>query len=338
MWMRIFSIILSFIIVTTVYADDEAIPVTVQKLEKLFIYPQIEAPASVVSMNDSQISAEVSAKIIEIPVAVGDIVVKDTTLVQLDMADFELEHKRLKVKLARVAAQLNQAQTTLKQQKDLGRNTSKSKLKKAQTDVRILQLDYQEFSVAVNKAARNIEKCVIHSPFTGLVLERLGKVGEFVSPGKPIIRVMDVERIEVSAQVQSKDIESLEATDKLYLEYQEKRYPLKLRTVVSLLDSRTRTQEVRLTFLNEHALPGTSGRLIWNEIKPHFPPEILVRRKGKLGVMVYKNKRVKFVELTHALEGRPILATLPGATWVVINGRYSVKEGDTVKASKHHGK
>lgn len=326
----LFSLLLIFPIL--IFAEDDPLPVTVKQLYTLYIYPKIESPASVVSMNDSRISAEVSARIIEIPASVGDIVFRDAILARLNAADFELEQKRLTVKKKKIKIQINQAKSQLNRFRRLGKqNVSQEKITKSETDVRILELDSQEVDVAIKKASRDVDKCTIKAPFTGLVLERLGKVGEFVSPGKPLLRVLDVEHIEVSAQVQTKDIASLKDAKSLELVYRDARYPLKLRTVVDLLNERTRTQEVRLVFEDKHALPGTSGRLVWKQNQPHISPEYLIRRRGKLGVLTYANKKAIFRELENALEGRPVPISLPVKTPIIIKGRYSVKDGDVVK-------
>ena len=69
--------IISMMFTFNSFAADDRTSVTVKKLHKLYMYPRIESPATVVSLNDSSISAEVSSKIIEMPVAVGDIVFRE---------------------------------------------------------------------------------------------------------------------------------------------------------------------------------------------------------------------------------------------------------------------
>ncbi|MBT4839038.1 MAG: efflux RND transporter periplasmic adaptor subunit [Methylococcales bacterium] len=324
--------IISMMFTFNSFAADDRTSVTVKKLHKLYMYPRIESPATVVSLNDSSISAEVSSKIIEMPVAVGDIVFRDAILARLNSTDFELEKKRLRVSAKKISVRLQQARSKLKRYQKLAGGVSREKVRQAKGDVQVLEFDLQDIKVRIAQASRNIEKCTIKGPFTGLILKRLGKVGEFVSPGKPLIRVLDIEHIEVSAQVQTRDIESLKEAKELILEYRNEKYPLKLRSVVALLDERTRTQEVRLIFKDKHALPGTSGRLVWQQIQPHVSPEYLVRRRGKLGLLLYINGRAKFEQLGKALEGRPVPVTLPIKSLVIIKGRYSAKDGDRVHA------
>lgn len=328
--LHILFVLCNFLVAVSLFAAPSAV-VTTESLQKLYIYPMIEAPAAVVSMNDSRISAELSARIIEIPVAIGDIVVRDAILARLNCKDYELDKKSKQVKLRRAQAAVSQARDTLNRLLKLKGGTSSAKIKQARTDRQLSELDWQNITVALEKSTLDIGKCTLRGPFTGLVLERLGKVGEFVSPGKPLIRVMDIEHIEVSAQVQTKDIKSMRTAKSLTLTYQGQRYPLKLRVVVDLLDTQTRTQEVRLAFADEHALPGTSGRLVWQQSQPHVPPDIVTRRHGKLGLLTYANQKAHFVVLKNALEGRPIPVSLPPSTRIIMDGRFNVKDGDSVK-------
>ncbi len=67
-----------------------AIPVTSQPLAELLKYPIQSAPATVVSLNRSQLSAQLNAQILNIPVRVGEVVRRGAVLVELDCRDAQL--------------------------------------------------------------------------------------------------------------------------------------------------------------------------------------------------------------------------------------------------------
>ena len=64
------------------------------------------------------------------------------------------------------------------------------------------------------------------------------------------------------------------------------RYPLRLRRLPPVVDSRTRTRQARLEFTGAQAPAGSAGRLRWEAQAAYLPPELLVRRDGGLGVFL----------------------------------------------------
>jgi RND family efflux transporter MFP subunit len=313
-----------------VQAEDRAKAVTVEPLSALYVYPKVEAPASIISMNDSAISAETSARIQEIPVRVGEVTAKGDVLIKLDDTDFLLEEKRLKIKLKQLRTQLSDAKSKLKRIKKLGKHASREKKKSAEMKVRILELDGEELKLAHEKAKHSVEKCTLRAPFRGLILKRLGKVGEFASMGKPLIQIMDIDAIEISSQVQTRDIFSLRTAKDLAFIYGQKKYPLILRAVVAVRDTRTRTQEVRLSFKDKTELPGTTGRVVWHHSSPYLPADMLVRRNKKVGIFLARDQRAKFLPLHEALEGRPMRVNLPDDTLIVTKGRFGIQNSELI--------
>ena len=83
-------IVAMLILAFTQFAHAEPISVKVANLTDVASYPKRTAPATVISLNDSTISSEISAKVIAFPTRVGDIVEKNKTLVSLNCTDYEL--------------------------------------------------------------------------------------------------------------------------------------------------------------------------------------------------------------------------------------------------------
>jgi hypothetical protein len=96
------------------------------------------------------------------------------------------------------------------------------------------------------------------------------------------------------------------------------------------VDPVERTQEVRLEFVGDKALPGSAGELYWTDNQAHLPAEYLLRRKSIIGVFVVKDNRAEFVALPAAVEGRPARVTFSGDLQVVEKGRFRLQNGDAV--------
>ena len=67
------------------------IPVSTSPLSELIYQPQREAPAQVIALEDSRISAEISAVITALIVDVGATVAQDDVLAELDCSDYDLQ-------------------------------------------------------------------------------------------------------------------------------------------------------------------------------------------------------------------------------------------------------
>jgi hypothetical protein len=162
------------------------------------------------------------------------------------------------------------------------------------------------------------------------VVERLIGVGEKAQPGKPLLRLLDLSALEVSAQLQVFDADAVQRAGTFTLQVDSQRYPLQLRRMVPAVDPRSRSRELRLDFVDVAAPPGSSGRLQWSDPRPHLPAEFLLRRDGQYGVYVVQEGRAQFLVIDGAREGSPALIDLPDDTLIVTEGRYGLNQGDAV--------
>ncbi len=316
-----------------VAAEQPQVTVTTAELGGLLVYPSRDAPADTVSMNDTRLDAEITGVLEEIPVQVGDRVSQGQIVARLDCG-----HHQIAVKSA-VAAfdvgksrhEFNEQQLTNARKLSTNRNISQEELDKRAADARMSKAELDRLESAIESARLTAEKCEIKAPFNGVVIERIASIGVYAVPGTPIVRLLDDENIEISAKVQEQDLESLTEADQLTFTSRGKSHPVRLRTVLPLMDSRLKTYEVRLTFVGERSSPGTTGRLSWVSRAGHVPADLIVRRGDALGIFVLDGDRVRFVALEHARPGHPAPIDLPASTVVVIDGRFVIQDGDTVR-------
>ncbi len=316
-------------------AAAQTVTVTARPFGEVAIYPERQAFANVVTLNDSRIAAEVSARIVEIPVEVGQTVERGTVLARLDARDFELAAQQAGAALEAARARSQLADSQLERAKALVEQgfVSSEALSQRESDARAAAADVAANNAALAAARRNVQKSVIRAPFRAIVRERLASVGEIASPGMQLLRVLDASRIEVSAQIQPADAEDLRRAKKpVFTAQTGERYALKLVRIVPALDMRERSQEARLRFSRQSsALPGTAGRLVWDSGRPHLPPDLVVRRNGQLGAFVAEGNKARFVPLPDAEEGRPAPVDLPAGTAVITEGRLQLQPGDAVR-------
>lgn len=310
-----------------------AVPVTLKPLAELAYFPITEASANVVSLADSKLGAEVNAKIIQVGVQVGDVVEKGALLFRLDSSDFELALKRAKANLLALDARRKLAKSQAERALSLvAKNfVSREFVNQRQAEFEAATAELLAQDAQVTGINRDIAKCIVRAPYKGIVKARFGQIGEFAVPGQPLVNLVDIERVEASAQIQSAMLTSFKQAAAFSFVARGTIYPVKLRILTDLLDSRERSQEARFGFPREKALPGESGVIRWQSKEPYVPGSLLVQRNGKLGLFVKDNGAARFIEIHSAQAGRPAPVPLPLQTLVIVDGRHSVNDGDRVE-------
>ncbi len=299
-------------------AEGRAIPVTSRPLSTLLKNSIQSAPATVESLNRSQLSAQLNAQILRIPVKVGDVVSRGAVLVELDCRDAQLA-----LELAQSRMKLAQHQLRRSQSLHKSKNVSEEILNQRQTDFELAQ-------VAIKQNQLQVSRCRVTAPFDGVVVKRYAAEGELAVPGTRLLSLLDTERVEVVASVLLTQVDEVERAGQRWFEAQGARYALKLRAVVHDVNPRARNRILRFDFMDKKALPGTPGRLKWQAAQPVLPAEFLVRREEEMGVFILEKGRARFAPLAGAQEGRAVPVDWPPQTRIIIDGRFSLKDGDPV--------
>jgi RND family efflux transporter MFP subunit len=296
-----------------------SVPVTVKPLESLQIDPLHSAPATVISLNHSQLSAQISARIEQIVVQVGQQVKQGDKLVQLDCSDSKLAEQDAK-------ARQTLARKELKRAKSLRRSNSLP-----ETDFNKAETELIQANVVIKQTRLQVQRCEITAPFNGVVTDRQASEGELATAGTPILRLLDTQRLEVSAQVPAKQSANMASATTLHFRNDAAQYPLTLRTVTPRINTKARNQEVRLSFTDSKALPGSAGRLQWQSEQAHLPADMLVQRDGQTGVFILQENTAHFVAIDTAHIGYPAPAeSLPGNAQIIVDGRLGLADGDAV--------
>jgi RND family efflux transporter MFP subunit len=301
-------------------------------LEELVIYPKRSAPATAISLNDSEISAELTARIVSIPVRVGETVNQGQLLVRLNCEDYELMLTQSEALVDSALAQVTLAKKQLRRVQSLidKNNISREDLNLRQTELESARAELVSRRAERDRNALNVSRCAIRSPFDGIVLERIASVGERADAGTALVRLLDASHLELSAQVPVQHIDTLVSSVDIWFQPRDERHPLALRVITPFVNTLSRNREVRLTFIDKPALPGTAGRLVWQDAEPHLPASLLLMRNGALGTFIANDRRAHFVPLATALEGQPARISLPMGSRIIVEGRYGLHDGDSI--------
>ncbi|MBF0379406.1 MAG: efflux RND transporter periplasmic adaptor subunit [Magnetococcales bacterium] len=313
--------------------QQKAIKVTVKPLQSLVTHPQDDATATVVSLNTTQISPEVTGKINKIAVDVGDVVEQGYLVASLDPW---LYRGQLQQALGALK-ELEVAFTLAKKERDRAtRLQKKGQSTQAVVDGKIAQVDSLAAKLVgqksrVAESRTRLGKAAVVAPFTGLIIERMGQKGAWVGPTNPIATLVDLQNVELVAHVAAAQITQLQMAEKLLFVHLQKKYTVTIRTVLAVENAATQTREVRLTFDKAKPPPGAAGRLTWQDPRSYLPPWVLVRRDNSLGLFLSDMAKARFLPLPNAREGLPaLLPDMVEGVDVVIDGRESLKQGDSL--------
>ncbi|MBF0159120.1 MAG: efflux RND transporter periplasmic adaptor subunit [Magnetococcales bacterium] len=308
--------------------------VTVQPPAGLLFHPKQEAPASVISLNDSLLSLELSGVIADLAVEVGQMVHKGTALLHLDPWTYrsQLQQAQATVEELQSRWQLAQRQQERASQLHKSGHVSSEQFDQRATELHSLSAQIKQQRTLLQAAQDRLDHTVLKAPFTGLITERIGQLGSYVAPGSPLLRLTDIEQVELTASIRPDQGHRFDASWQGQFELEGNSYPVRLRALLAIRDVSSRTQEVRLRFTGSlKPAPGATGRLVWSHPKPHLPAWILSRRDGNLGILLARGGQAFFYPLPQAVEGQPTpLEQLPDDP-VILSGRESLQSGSPIQ-------
>ena len=312
------------------------INVRTQVLSEVLVDFERRAPAEVQTLNDSTISAEVSAIVLSIHTDVGQAVAKGDLLLELDSTDYQLNLKQAEANLASSRARLSQAKVKLNRAKTLGNNQyiSADELLERETDVMVIDAQIQVNQVAVSIARRNLEKCSLKSPFDGVIVGRMAQVGSFVRNGDPLIAVTQVDQFELKAEIPDSQADEVLGTRMIRFESRGQSWPVELLRLSPVINSQGRTRQARFSFADGAPSVGRSGELVWGVGTGMLPSNLISRRDGVLGVFLLESGKARFVPLPGAQEGRPARVELPPSSTVITMGRERLQDGVTINVQQ----
>ena len=208
-------------------AEPLSVTVDAQHAEQREIVRTVQAPGEVEAFDEVDISSEVVAKILELPVEEGDRVEKGDLLCRLDDADYRALVLSRQASIAKLNAMLTQAEASLDQaQRDWERiqqvrnihATSpreladyRTALVSAEASVEVRRQELVEASAYLQQAREDLDRTVITAPIGGIVSQRFAEEGEVVitgtmnNPGTRIMVVSDLDKMQVRCRIDEED-------------------------------------------------------------------------------------------------------------------------------------
>lgn len=293
------------------------------------IYGKTEASRSVT------LRAEIDGRVIDVGARRGSKVTKGDVIVRLDVRDLE--------------ARLQEARALEDQRRIQYEAAERLKKQNFQSETNLAEAlaNLEAARAAVKRVEVEIGNSVVTAPFDGVLHTRPVEIGDFLSEGNEIGRIIELDPILVTGDVTQRELMDLQVgargTARLITG---KRLEGRLRYVASEADSSTRTFRVELQVDNPEGtiVSGTTAelRIPAEELSAHYISPALLSLNGRdeIGVKsVNDDGVVEFhgVDVVRAGADGVWVAGLPERVRVITVGQGFVREGDRVEVRADDG-
>ena len=290
-------------------------------------------PGKILPLNYSKLAFEVPGKIADVKIDIGDAVKKNEILAALDPAEMQAN-------LNQAQARFDLAEQALKRFKDLKSKgfISNQELDRANSEFLIAKAQVDLYSV-------KLEQTFIRAPFDGYIQNRFLDSGTVISPGAPILEIIDSTVVEAHVSVPSNVIEGLKEGEFYNFLIDGKIFSAKLKRFTKMSNQGSDNRLCILEF-NTFISPGSISYLQLNQQKLATGAWVPLKSlsQGTQGLWnlytVSKDKNDQFkvakeiVELIY-VEGDNayISGTISTGDMVVAGGAEKVIENEILKAN-----
>ncbi len=332
--MKYFLALAALALASVPAAADES--VSVRSFAEVAIFLERQAAASVESLNEITLAAEVSARVAEITARPGEAVEAGDLLVRLDEREFRNQRQTALARIAMAESAKDLARIRAERARRLApdRFVSEDQLLEAETNLRRASAELDAARSDLEQAELMLERAAIAAPFTGVVTRRAVGEGALASPGTPLLDLVATDGIEVTASIPPDQVAGLLAAESIEFKAGTRSWPVEVDRVAAVISRGSRGQQARLLFIDEAAPPGSEGRVRWTDPRPALPGDFVLQRDGELGVLTLAEdgETVGFHALPGADAGRPYLAEdLDPDTRLIDDGRRRVQPGQRVR-------
>lgn len=221
------------------FGKETRVKVAVEKVAVNPITEAVTANGKIQPETEVKISPDVSGEIVELHVREGDYVQKGTLLFRIKPEIYVSARERAaatlnstRARLAQAEAQLIQAELAYNRSKKLyDENTiSQADFEQAESQFKIARAEKEsaEYSVksseaSLNEAEENLVKTTVYAPMSGTISSLSVELGERVvganmMTGTEVLRVADLNRMEVVVEVNENDIINVKLDDTAKIE------------------------------------------------------------------------------------------------------------------------
>jgi HlyD family secretion protein len=201
------------------------IEVQTEKVRCDQIVQTINASGSLIPITEVKISANVSARIMNIAVKEGDVVNKGDLLIELDKAQYEAAYEKAQSYVQSNEANLRKVASDMKRIKELYKQnlTSAAELESAEAQLQLAESQVVQAEAALKQVRDDLDKTHIEAPMAGIVTSLEKEVGEIalgsVFQEDVILIISDMSEVKVEVEVDETDVVNVSIGDSANIEF-----------------------------------------------------------------------------------------------------------------------
>ena len=299
--------------------------VQVEEAVNIEIAPIVWVTGTVIGRFDSKIAAEVEGTL-ETVLEVGDRLEKNDVVAKVDDKTYRLALNEIQTEVKPIETMVEFYRREAGRLEKLAKqnNAAKNQLDETQTsrDEALAKIRVVQARLAM--ARDDLNRTTVRAPFPGVVIERFKSPGERVDAGDQIIRIIDIDRVEVQARIQQTSYSHVKSGDQLKIKGPSGVINGIVRTIIPVGDDVSRLYEIRVEFEQPDWPAGIAVEIAApvNEKQNvvAVPRDALVIRQS--GIMVYKINGDNKAELV------PVKTGVSNATHIEVIG--NIKEDDQI--------
>jgi membrane fusion protein, multidrug efflux system len=310
--------------------EPKALKVEAAKVEEVNLLNKIETLGSLGSIDSVDISPEIAGQIAKIYFKAGSSIKRGTWLISLDDSVYQSE-------LASAKANLKLSQMNYKRTAELSKRRISSE---QELDQVLADLHDKQNLVKVKQSL--LEKMTLKAPFSGVLGSRQISVGQYVSVGQPLVKLVATNPLKVEYTVPERYLADLRVGQKIEVisdSFPDKRFSGKVDYISPVIDKETRSIAVEAIVDNQKQDLSAGLFVHVNHYLGQVAPVLLIPEESLMpsikGQKVFIIEQGKAHEITiktgaHRLAKVEVISGLKQNQQIVTRGQHKLKDGAKV--------
>ncbi|MCS6302054.1 MAG: efflux RND transporter periplasmic adaptor subunit [Nitrospira sp.] len=304
-------------------ASQRTIQTAVVEAKHTSVPIRVEVTGQVAPLFQATLSSRIQGTIDKLLVREGVKVSKGQLLIQLDSRDLEADLARADAEVENTKVQLDRMNQLYAQDA-----VSKQEMENAIRSYKVAEANRKAVEAQLSYTA-------VRAPFDGIITEKKVEAGELASPGQPLLKMEDPQRLRLEATVAEGDLKSLSRGDKIPVTIDALGRPAFIGTVSQILpagDPQTHTFMVKVDLPKTAGLKtGMFGRFPLEKGTTHaiLVPSTAVVERGELNSVFVVGEdriaRLRWIKLGRRYEKQvEILSGINEGERIVMDGSRGV--------------
>ncbi len=347
-------VLLAYLVPLAALSQQSGPKVMVVRAEQRPLIEEIRLSGSVISPRVAKLSVQVSGLVESLTTSLGDRVRAGAEILRLDSELETLALAEAKSSTEKVVVELADAKRRLADSRKLSKSRaiSADQIESLSSEVRADEAELRRVRAQQMRREARLRRHQITAPFDGVISRKWTEIGEWLSPGDPVVELTAVSGLRIDFQAPQSVRTKLDQEAEILVRLDAlpgNVYKGFVNWVMPVADAQTRTFRLRATLQDEEAplAPGMSASAV---LRLHsgrqgitVPRDALIRHPdGRVTVWVTEHQgevsRVSERRVQTGLQFGGMVAISEGLSpgdWIVVRGNENLRDGQQVTTQEH---